>query len=835
MATYTLFDAYFEDVQLRAHGPVEMDASLMSECDFVLNDGEVTVIGDMTVVGDVTIVDDMTLGKNDSAVSSKQDGSDSGVELNGAERSTSPTLGLDTDTPLTGTPRGTSGPGPLPPAHLDYDGTSEGGSESSSVLSHTPVRKKVSSASSSSASCSTPGRPAGHPRSRSVASSGAASTAAPPAGAPKPRERSLAGRGASCSRGRQPSVSDSGPPAPSRTAPRTQRSGSSSGSSTLMTSSLTGSLTAGNVRGRGATRAPSAPRPAPRGSASAMSASTDDGRWPSTVQRPTTLSRTRASSVATDRERRSAAPGMTSSSSKNSVNSTNSASTPSPTVESKCDKFSTLPRRRRRRSVESIERASATTLQSARKQKVTLYHETEAQTALTIQDLEDLLGGKACQLKPVDAKELCDRSVQVDRERDDFATLMLDRRLKAIIDMLGFEHSGAPRSPGGNITSTVQTPPKEIDHTAWMKSLELLEQRATTIKKRDLLQRNEIGRLRYEVERADRLRKELLKHQEETEAETIEMQEFLQVEKCMMAESLKEAEKEIQDQKKTIDTLSEELVKQQEECQHLVRISEQRSQEVLTLQARVAALEQRSRESLLQQGAAVSGASVALSALSSRLIELAVQLEESSVERALSTLSTEAEAVTTRTKEVCRPLSLHLENNFQTLDTVTEPELEEEGGGGQRDSTISETNDSRLVNSESIQNLSAAIFRRLQEEALKTETSTMDEVPGNLIDQVLDIDSSITRVLRAISDAVHAKKLASAVTEEPIGNLAIHHQASFALFQTVVETTVFQKIDDNSEATIPTHIPILNSSSEGSCSDNKVAVSLKSEPVTGAA
>lgn len=80
-------------------------------------------------------------------------------------------------------------------------------------------------------------------------------------------------------------------------------------------------------------------------------------------------------------------------------------------------------------------------------------------------------------------------------------------------------------------------------------------------------------------------------------------------------------------QKEVVANLNLELDRQREECQHLVRISEQRRQEVLTLQARVAALEQRSKESLLQQGAAVSGASVALSALSSRLDDLAAQLE----------------------------------------------------------------------------------------------------------------------------------------------------------------------------------------------------------------
>lgn len=105
---------------------------------------------------------------------------------------------------------------------------------------------------------------------------------------------------------------------------------------------------------------------------------------------------------------------------------------------------------------------------------------------------------------------------------------------------------------------------------------------------------------------------------------------------------------------------------------------------------------------------------------------------------------------------------MHLENNFQSLDNVTEPELDEEGGGQRENAaTSSQSLDSaRLVNSESIQNLSAAIlFRRHQEEAIKTEVNAGDEMPGHLIDQVLDVDSLITRLLRAISDTVHSKKL----------------------------------------------------------------------------
>ena len=526
-----------------------------------------------------------------------------------------------------------------------------------------------------------------------------------------------------------------------------------------------------------------------------------------------------------ERERR-----LASSSSKNSVNSLNSASTPSPTVESKCDKFSTLPRRRRRRSIESVGGERTPSSQTARKPKVTLYHETGTQTALTTQDLDDILGGKACQLRPIDAREQAHQSVQVDREREEYSAQMLDRRLKSIVDVLGFEHSGTPRSPSGNITSTVQTPPKDIDHTEWIRTLDLLEQRASIIKKRDLQQRNEIGCLRYEVERTERLRKRLQSQQEETEAETLELQEFMQVEKAMLAESLKEAEREVQNQKKIAQGFQEELDRQREECQHLVRISEQRRQEILTLEARVARLE-------LQQGAAVSGASVALSALGSRIDDLANQLEESSVERALSTLIIEAEAVTTRTKEACRPLSIHVDNGFQTLDNETEPDLEEETGGHRDLSSTDNVDSTRLVNSESIQNLSAAImFRRLQEEGIGNEANLSDDAPGHLVDQVLDIDSLITRLLRAISNAVNVK-VPTDVNATDLSSRTVNEAIHMK-----IETNVHQKIEDAVDSGKSNHLPLLNGSSEGSCSETssmtvngRVDLGLASEAVTGAA
>ncbi|KAJ4434357.1 hypothetical protein ANN_22916 [Periplaneta americana] len=132
--------------------------------------------------------------------------------------------------------------------------------------------------------------------------------------------------------------------------------------------------------------------------------------------------------------------------------------------------------------------------------------------------------------------------------------------------------------------------------------------------------------IKVDLEKSLAAQKTLLQQQQEIEAESIELQEFLQAEKSTLAEALRDAEAEIKGQREQLSQKESELERQQEECKHLVRISEQRRQENLALQARLCSLEQRSRELLLQQGAAVSGAAVALSGLSSRLDGLVEQL-----------------------------------------------------------------------------------------------------------------------------------------------------------------------------------------------------------------
>lgn len=117
-----------------------------------------------------------------------------------------------------------------------------------------------------------------------------------------------------------------------------------------------------------------------------------------------------------------------------------------------------------------------------------------------------------------------------------------------------------------------------------------------------------------------------MQQRQEMEAESIELKEFMQAEKSTLSEVLRETEEDVRVHLYKLKQKESELQRQQEECKHLVRISEQRRQENLTLQARFGCLEARSREILLQHGAAVSGAAVALSGLIGRLESLVTQL-----------------------------------------------------------------------------------------------------------------------------------------------------------------------------------------------------------------
>lgn len=121
----------------------------------------------------------------------------------------------------------------------------------------------------------------------------------------------------------------------------------------------------------------------------------------------------------------------------------------------------------------------------------------------------------------------------------------------------------------------------------------------------------------------------LLQHSHEQKIESEELHEFLQAEKNMLGDSLKDFENENSRLKKLCANFEGELNAKEVENKALVKTVEQKRQENLGMQARLIALEAKSRELLVHQGSTVSGAAVALTSLVTRLEGLVEELIES--------------------------------------------------------------------------------------------------------------------------------------------------------------------------------------------------------------
>lgn len=291
--------------------------------------------------------------------------------------------------------------------------------------------------------------------------------------------------------------------------------------------------------------------------------------------------------------------------------------------------------------------------------------------------------------------------------------------------------------------------------------------------------------LQKDLDKSLAAQKTLLQQHQELEAESLELQEFLQAEKSTLSDSLREAEVEIQRLNEGLLNKEAELAQQQDECKHLVRISEQRRQECMALQAKLGGLGTRSKELLLQQGAAVSGASVALSGLSSRLDALVEQLvssyniSEKDLEdvifhnEAYSKSNSSTEASPEKTVPIVSPkrnsssfvaaVITAIRNATGTAtgkvalppeESVpeTEPEISQTESEEQVDLPEQEP---RLVNSRSIQNLSQAILIRQQSEQEYGDIEELllgDYNPAavSLVDQIIEVDNLVTKLLKVL-------------------------------------------------------------------------------------
>lgn len=402
---------------------------------------------------------------------------------------------------------------------------------------------------------------------------------------------------------------------------------------------------------------------------------TDDGRWPSSAQK----TRSRGQSVAdSNRSRNNSSNTMSSSTISANSMSSSFGSASNPKAESKStalEKYGTLPRRPKKKSENPMDvsiiysvvpRSSsvsrepssnrAATLrrqQSKEKEsgisnqktlppyprakkatgKIVIYHEVSVQTAVTSEDVANALAGIPIPPVPIVEKE--NKLIQTEGKD----------RMKKIEETYLRQCDELEKEKKDN--ERLRSERKNMNSRIWKmlgysqvkneeNGLSELEQHLQAVGLTVIKQQEELNELRHfknvaqrDLEKSFAAQKNLLQQQQEVEAEYAELQEFLQAEKTALSESLHDNEVEIDRLRLEVAEKSSLLDQQQAECKHLVRICEQRRQEILSLEAKLAGLEQRSRDVLLQQGAAVSGAAVALSGLGARLDGLVEQLAAS--------------------------------------------------------------------------------------------------------------------------------------------------------------------------------------------------------------
>ncbi|CAK9808561.1 hypothetical protein ANTPLA_LOCUS5822 [Anthophora plagiata] len=289
-------------------------------------------------------------------------------------------------------------------------------------------------------------------------------------------------------------------------------------------------------------------------------------------------------------------------------------------------------------------------------EKTRIYHEISVQTGLTGQDIENALSGvpsavagpevverlhEGCQTEGTwedmhamqgDLKRLNEETTSQKEENEKlkaeitevkrlleeeqadhaFARQELDRNAQRVLAMLGTPQS--EHAEGSDSFLELECHLQSSGQVVANQQLEIADLQSLC------------RMLNRDLEKSLAAQKALLQQQQELEAESAEMQDFLQEEKATLADALKEAETELSKKEELLTKRELELERQTEECKHLVRISEQRRQENLSMSMKLNAVERRSRELLLTQGAAVSGAAVALSGLGTRLERLVDQL-----------------------------------------------------------------------------------------------------------------------------------------------------------------------------------------------------------------
>uniref|UniRef100_V5GQJ5 Uncharacterized protein n=1 Tax=Anoplophora glabripennis TaxID=217634 RepID=V5GQJ5_ANOGL len=348
------------------------------------------------------------------------------------------------------------------------------------------------------------------------------------------------------------------------------------------------------------------------GTRTPSSTPTDDGRWPSINSKPAPLM-SRSLKAQIDLKSRI-----------------------SPMDTKTIEKYATLPRRRKEKSADSIkDQRKATSRENSMhrialrkssrettpskmtsslylpksKQKTKIYHEICVQTALTLSDMEKAFSGFSVPPKsPIDV-EKTDKDVQVDMRARDIEKLQdqlkklnekyeglcskhkaQSEKLKETEERLKeerLEKEGLKEELQNNSQRVLAIlgGDNSVEADTSSDSLMVLETRFQNVGQVVIQQEEEISKLnivcrslQIDLEKSIAAQKSLLQQQQDLEAESMELQEFMQAEKMTLHEALKESEAELQKHQQVIAQKDKELAEKQEECKHLVRLSEQRRQ-----------------------------------------------------------------------------------------------------------------------------------------------------------------------------------------------------------------------------------------------------------------
>ncbi|XP_060853713.1 girdin [Rhopalosiphum padi] len=474
-----------------------------------------------------------------------------------------------------------------------------------------------------------------------------------------------------------------------------------------------------------------------------------------------------------------------------------------------------------------------------------IYHEVCSQTCLTGEDITKVLSGSI--LPPIENRvETNDAEVQVDlvekrinaletelkekTEQLDCKTKKINEQqecLKNLQERLNHDDLDTCRQIDAyslrlcnifQINDCLDPTPSNI--------LEILENQVATTSSVINEQQKELNHLKTlctslhkDLEKSYAAQKSLLQANQASEMESSEIQDFLQAEKTMLSDTIKELEKEVKDYKEQLAVKGKEASKTMEQCTHLVRISEQRRQENLSLQAKMRVMENKSRELLQQQETTVSSAVVGLCGLGSRLDALLDKLvksysisevdiedevyfneaytngDSSSDSEQLNGSSNKSDskslmsaivsaiksaptnwhkgkfdknlAASTNSQEspINPPMKrLQTSESMKELQKTYSPVNKRNGSTGdllsQTDS-LDDCSDLQSAESESLNNLSEAIVARQQLELSMNNTSTGNfdfefledfRAPdADLLDQVIDLDNTVTKLLKVIT------------------------------------------------------------------------------------